>query len=147
MKSAILAALAILATSVVAADATSRSHVTVYKTPSCGCCEAWSKALEKAGYDVERHDMEDLSDVRRLETVPAGVEGCHTAALDGYFLEGHVPLAAIRKLQKERPQIAGLAVPGMPAGSLGMGEHTSARYVVVSVDKSGEVRPFPDIGE
>ena len=54
---------------------------------------------------------------------------------------------AIRKLQKERPQIAGLAVPGMPAGSLGMGEDTSARYVVVSVDKSGEVRPFPDIGE
>ena len=96
MKSGILAALAILATSVVAADAASRSHVTVYKTPSCGCCEAWSKALEKAGYDVERHDMEDLSDVRRLATVPAGVEGCHTAALDGYFLEGHVPLAAMQ---------------------------------------------------
>ena len=74
------------------------------------------------------------------------MEGCHTAMIDGYFLEGHVPLSSVQRLLSERPAIAGLAVPGMPAGSLGMGEDPAARYDVHYVQKDGRTGIFEEIG-
>lgn len=115
--------------------------VTVYKTPSCGCCESWSKALQQAGYTVERHDMDDLSAIKKTAGVPGDLEGCHTARMGTYFLEGHVPLEAIEKLMTERPDIAGLSVPGMPQGSLGMGDDPAARYDVYAVSKTAGDKP------
>lgn len=118
-----------------AASVAAAGAVTVYKTPWCGCCHAWSEAVGQAGYDVATVALEDLSQVRKQAGVPADVEGCHVAAVDGYFLEGHVPLEAIGKLLSERPAVAGLAVPGMPQGSLGMGDDPSAAYDVYAVPR------------
>lgn len=109
--------------------------VTVYRTPWCGCCHGWAAAIEKAGYRTDSVILEDLSGIRKQAGVPADMEGCHVAMIGGYFLEGHIPLEAIRQLQSERPDIAGLAVPGMPQGSLGMGNDPSAAYDVFAVPR------------
>jgi len=119
-RKSLTAGLAFLVASVAAGVAAAGEAVTVYKTPWCGCCHEWAQELEKAGYDVETVDLEDLTQVRQQAGVPQDMLSCHVAAAGGYFLEGHVPLEAIGKLMSERPAIAGLAVPGMPQGSLGM---------------------------
>ncbi len=101
-------------------SAASRRAIKVYKSPYCGCCGAWTKILARAGYDPEVVDMNDLAPVKRSAGVPANLESCHTAFIDGYVVEGHVPVAAIDKMLAERPEIVGLSVPGMPIGSPGM---------------------------
>lgn len=136
----LLAALAIVIASPAATLAAGEA-VTVYKTPWCGCCHAWAEAVEKAGYRVKTVDLEDLSAIRKQAGVLPEMEGCHIAAVDGYFLEGHVPLDAIGKLLSERPEIAGLAVPGMPQGSLGMGDDPSAVYNVYAVSRDTSAAP------
>ncbi|WMS43483.1 DUF411 domain-containing protein [Acuticoccus sp. MNP-M23] len=103
----------------------------VYKTPWCGCCTSWADHMDRIGYKVEITELEDLAPVRQQAGVPAGFEGCHTAAVEGYVIEGHVPPEAIAKLLKERPAIRGIAVPGMPMGSVGMGNDPRARYDVL----------------
>lgn len=103
----------------------------VYKTPWCGCCTSWAEHMDRIGYKIEITELEDLAPVRRQAGVPDGVEGCHTAAVAGYVIEGHVPPEAIAKLLKERPAIRGIAVSGMPIGSVGMGDDPGARYDVI----------------
>lgn len=104
--------------------------MTVYKTPWCGCCEVWTDAMRAAGYKFTVKDMEDLTPIKKQAGVSSDLEGCHTAVMGTYVLEGHVPLEAIGKLRAEQPDVRGIAVPGMPAGSLGMGQDPSARYTV-----------------
>lgn len=104
-------------------------HVT--KSPSCGCCTAWVALAREEGYEVEITDTRDYVGPKREAGVPDKLWACHTATIDGYVIEGHVPFAAIEKLLSERPEITGIAVPGMPAGSPGMGNDPTARYDVV----------------
>lgn len=140
----LFAAIAVLVASPAAVIA---AEMTVYKTPWCGCCHAWAEAVEKAEYQVSIVDLEDLPAIRKQAGVPAEMEGCHIAAVEGYFLEGHVPLEAIGKLLSERPDVAGLAVPGMPQGSLGMGDDPSASYEVYAVSRTSEApRVFYSVG-
>ncbi|PDT83818.1 DUF411 domain-containing protein [Sinorhizobium sp. BJ1] len=113
----------------------SAGRMVIYKDPLCGCCESWAAAMMGAGFAIEVHNETDMTAVKRRFAIPADMEACHTATLDGYLIEGHVPLAAIKKLMAERPDIAGLAVPGMPAGSLGMGDDPQAAYEVYSFSK------------
>lgn len=94
--------------------------IAVYKSPSCGCCKNWVDHVKAAGFTVEVHDLDNLSDIKADAGVPATARSCHTAIVGGYALEGHVPAATIQRLLKEKPAIAGLAVPGMPVGSPGM---------------------------
>lgn len=129
---ALAATLLGLATALSPAQAGDGAAVHVYKTPWCGCCGAWAERMREAGFDVTVSELSDLSLLRRQAGVPDEVAGCHTAAVDGYVLEGHVPAEAIRKLLAERPQVHGIAVPGMPAGSPGMGDDPNARYDVVT---------------
>ncbi|MGQ0579400.1 MAG: DUF411 domain-containing protein [Betaproteobacteria bacterium] len=96
--------------------------ITVYKSPSCGCCVKWVEYLQKEGFEVKVINRDDLTSIKQREGVPAAMSSCHTALVDGYVIEGHVPAQAIRKLLKERPDTRGLAVPGMPSNSPGMGE-------------------------
>jgi hypothetical protein len=94
--------------------------MTVYKTPWCGCCTAWVKHLQRDGFEVRVIEREDLAPVRASLSVPDRLASCHTAEIAGYAIEGHVPAADIRRLMSERPDAAGLSVPGMPLGSPGM---------------------------
>ena len=93
--------------------------VTIYRDTGCTCCEGWAEAVQNAGYHI---DMRDLDHDRRLQRfrVSPSVAGCHTAIVGGYLVEGHVPLAAVAKLLRERPNIRGIATPGMPSGTPGM---------------------------
>jgi len=141
IRKALLAGALLLGSPLVAVAGEANGTVMVYKTPWCGCCELWAQAVEKAGYEVKSMDLEDLSQVRKMAGVPAGMEGCHVAAIDGYFLEGHVPLEAMGKLLSEKPDIAGIAVPGMPEGSLGMGDDPRAVYDVYAVSRDQSVKP------
>jgi hypothetical protein len=123
------------------AAAASEPTMTVHKDPYCGCCEAWASAFEDAGFAVEVRNEEDMNEVKAKLKVPSGLHGCHTAVVDGYYLEGHVPLEAALRLLQEKPALAGLAVAGMPKGSLGMGTDANASYDVMAVLKNGE-RPY-----
>ncbi len=92
----------------------------VYKNPDCGCCNAWINHLKAAGFAVQVTDTADTSSVRKRFGMPERLAGCHTATLDGYVVEGHVPAADIKRLLAMKPQAIGIAVPGMPVGSPGM---------------------------
>lgn len=118
------------------------TKMTLYKDPDCGCCHLWGEAMSEAGFDVDAVDVRDLAAIKGRFGISADLQGCHTAELDGYFLEGHVPLAAVRRLLAEKPDIAGLAVPGMPPGSLGMGDDPGASYDVLAVPRSLATRPW-----
>lgn len=94
--------------------------VQVYKSPTCGCCQGWVEHLRESGFAVAVQDVDDLTAIKRMAGVPEALQACHTALVDGYTIEGHVPATAIERLLRERPEIAGLAAPGMPEGSPGM---------------------------
>ncbi|MBW9116410.1 DUF411 domain-containing protein [Rhizobium cauense] len=114
----------------------SQLQMDVYKEPTCGCCEAWAKVMADADFNVVLHHGENaLADIKLKLRIPEAMKGCHTAVVGDYFFEGHVPLEAVQKIMNERPQSAGLAVPGMPAGSLGMGDDPNASYEVLSLSK------------
>lgn len=94
--------------------------VTAYRNPGCGCCENWAKNMKEAGFDVTMSDDPDLDGRRRALGTPAGLAGCHLALVGDYVIEGHVPPEDVRSLLATKPNVRGLAVPGMPMGSSGM---------------------------
>ena len=94
--------------------------IIVYKDANCGCCSIWADHLTANGFQVTVHDVDNISYYRQRHGVPAALSSCHTAIVDGYTIEGHVPAADIHALLEERPEARGLAVPGMPLGSPGM---------------------------
>ena len=104
----------------------------VTKTPTCGCCAAWVNLAREHGFAVEVTDTADYVGMTHAAEVPADLWACHTAEIDGYVVEGHVPFAAIDRLLAERPGIEGISVPGMPAGSPGMGYDARAVYDVIA---------------
>lgn len=120
----------------------------VTKTPSCGCCHLWVEHMRQAGFQVEIHDVEDMGPVKERVGVPYGKGSCHTAEVGGYFVEGHVPAADVKRLLAEKPDAKGLTLPGMPLGSPGM-EMPDGRvqpYVVELVAKDGSTSPFASHG-
>ena len=116
--------------------------ITVYKDPSCGCCKNWIAHLIKHGYRVDAKDSPNMTEIKRTLGVPTGLTACHTALVNGYLIEGHVPAADIDRLLAQKPKVAGLAVPGMPAGSPGMEGASAQRYQVLTFDKSGKTTVF-----
>jgi hypothetical protein len=118
--------------------------VQVFKTPTCGCCANWVKHLQDNGFATRVTDMDDLGPIKAKHGVPGSAQSCHTATVDGYVVEGHVPAADVRRMLKERPAIAGIAVPGMPIGSPGMevpGRRPDA-YRVMSFDRKGQMAVY-----
>lgn len=95
-------------------------EITVYKTPTCGCCVKWVDHLKANGFNVTVQDLADLASIKQQFSVPSDLQSCHTASVGGYTIEGHVPADDIKKLLAEKPKARGLAVPGMPVGSPGM---------------------------
>lgn len=99
---------------------TAPATLTIYKSRTCGCCAKWVDHVKAAGFTAVVHDDEDMTTVKDNLGVPRGVRSCHTAQVEKYLIEGHVPAADIQRLLKEKPKVAGLAVPDMPASSPGM---------------------------
>ena len=123
-------------------DETAKSTITVYKDPSCGCCKNWIEHLLKHGYRVDAKDSPNMSEIKHTLGVPDAVTSCHTAMVNGYLIEGHVPAADIDRLLAKKPHVAGLAVPGMVAGSPGMEGPRAEHYKVLSFDKNGKTSVF-----
>jgi hypothetical protein len=99
------------------------THVVMHKNPSCGCCDLWAEHLRSYGFTVESIEDPEIVSFKADRNIPGPLMSCHTAVIDGYFVEGHVPANDILKLLKEKPEhVTGIAVPGMPLGSPGM-EH------------------------
>ena len=123
--------------------ATAKPHVEVWKDPNCGCCTAWVEQLRQHGFDVAFHDTSDVAPAKDRGHVPQNLRTCHTAFVNGYVIEGHVPAADISRLLTEKPAIAGIAVPGMPAGSPGMemGGHVD-HYQVIAFTRAGAQRVY-----
>jgi hypothetical protein len=134
-----LVPLALLACVQSAAAAT----IEVVKSPSCGCCTQWVEHLRREGFEVRVVDTEDVTPTARRLGVPDDLRSCHTASIEGYAVEGHVPAADIRRLLAERPDAAGIAVPGMPIGSPGMEQGDLRQpYEVVLFRRDGQRRLF-----
>ncbi|MEO6447164.1 MAG: DUF411 domain-containing protein [Gemmatimonadaceae bacterium] len=133
-------------TPVEASLASSKVVIQVFKSPSCGCCKAWVTHMRDAGFDAQVVDMSDaeLQTKKASLGVGAKLQSCHTAVVNGYVVEGHVPAADVKRLIAEKPAIVGLAAPGMPRGSPGMEMPGGAKdaYDVVAFEQSGATRVF-----
>ena len=116
--------------------------ITIYKSPTCGCCTQWADHLQKNGFAVKTVDSLDLSRIKAMSGVKPELASCHTAFVDGYVIEGHVPADDIKRLLSEHPEARGLTVPGMPAGSPGMDSPTPEHYQVLLIDKAGNTSVF-----
>lgn len=127
------------ATGVATGQEADAQEITVYKTPTCGCCQNWVEHLRESGFRVAVVDQPDLTDVKEERGVPQPLRSCHTGVVDGYTVEGHVPAETIRRLLAERPDVKGIAVPGMPVGSPGMEGPNPQPYEVYTFDESGPV--------
>ncbi|MEM7415262.1 MAG: DUF411 domain-containing protein [Gemmatimonadota bacterium] len=119
--------------------------VLVYKTPTCGCCNGWIEHMRQAGFTVDARDVRDLMTVKMDGGVPPQMSSCHTALVDGYVVEGHVPAEHVARLLAERPEVAGIAVPGMPIGSPGMEGRNPEPYQVLSFTHDGEAAVFAEV--
>ena len=114
------------------------NEMKIYKSPYCGCCTAWAKQVDDAGFNIEIIEQANNNQLRKDFAIPASLASCHTAIIDGYVIEGHVPMADITRLLTEKPAITGLAVAGMPASSPGMDvEGNTDPYQVIAFDKTG----------
>jgi hypothetical protein len=120
--------------------------VTVYKNATCGCCKDWVRHMQDNGFRVEAHDVGNLLPYKEQAKLGAGMGSCHTAFVGGYAIEGHVPAWDVKRLLTEKPDISGLTVPRMPAGSPGMevpGQPADA-YQVISYKDGEETGVFSD---
>lgn len=132
---------AALASGALPAGAQYLPRVTVYKNPACGCCGEWVKHMQANGFRVETHEVADMTPIRHKYGVPDTLTSCHTAEVNGYTLEGHVPAADVWRMLREWPKVAGLAVPGMVVGSPGMEQGPPQRYATIAF-KGQEKRVF-----
>ena len=149
MKSFVIAGLAVSALVAAVAAQTPRpagGTMEVYKSPTCGCCAKWVEHVRQGGFTVKVTELDDaaLDAVKTKQGVPRTAQSCHTAVVNGYVVEGHVPVGEVQRLLKEKPAVAGIAVGGMPLGSPGMevpGQKPQT-YNVVTFDKAGGVKIY-----
>jgi len=146
MKRSVFGASATLAVvlAVNVALAQGQTPIQVVRNQGCGCCLKWVALLEKAGFKATVTEATESDRLKNSSGVPKGVRSCHTATVGGYMIEGHVPVADVKRLLKERPNVVGIAVAGMPSGSPGMevpGGETQP-YDVVAFDKAGKTTVF-----
>jgi len=119
--------------------------VVVYKTETCGCCNGWIEHLRAAGFEVDARNVRDLMSVKRDAGVPGPLVTCHTALIDGYVVEGHVPVEEVKRLLAERPDVAGIGVAGMPIGSPGMEGRNAQPYQVIAFDHAGQTSVYAEV--
>jgi len=135
------AAAAFSAQGVAAADG-DKPLATIFKNPQCTCCESYGEYLRANGYPVKMVATHDLALIKQRQGIPAGLEGCHTALVGGYFVDGHVPVQTFDRLLAERPAISGISLPGMPTGSPGMGGPKTEMWTIVAVAPDGDTSAY-----
>jgi len=129
--------------SLLLADDGLAKDIIVYKNPGCTCCNKWIKYLEERDYNVTAIDTLDIFAEKKRLGVPPEIKACHTAVIDGYVVEGHLTHRDIKRLLLFRPDIKGIAVPGMPIGTPGMERgNTIEPYNVMSFDEEGNIEVF-----
>lgn len=140
---ALAAGLALATASKAATAPQALPPVTVYKDPNCGCCSLWVTHMEQAGFQVTAVNTSDMPALRVKQGVPQQVQSCHTAVVDGFVVEGHVPADDVKRLLTSRPKVKGIAVPGMPIGSPGMEQGSTRQpYSVLTFDDAGQTTVF-----
>ncbi|WP_419904089.1 DUF411 domain-containing protein [Kiloniella sp.] len=121
-------------------------EATLYKNPQCGCCTGYAEYLRERGYKVTVIPTENLSQVKQSHGISYEMESCHTMLIDGYVVEGHIPVNIVDKLLSERPDVTGIYLPGMPMGSPGMGGEKEEPFKVYSYTKGKpqdkRIQPF-----
>ena len=144
MKSIFLAVvLSLAALSTAQANDDLAKDVVVYKNPQCGCCNKWVRYLEGHGYNVSVENTRDIYAVKQRLGIPERLAACHTAIIDGYIVEGHITHRDIERLLLTQPEVKGIAVPGMPAGTPGMEMgNVVESYDVISFDENGKLKIF-----
>jgi hypothetical protein len=133
----IFAIVSLLLSGSVTAHAQEMPQATLYKSPQCGCCEGYAEYLRANGFEVEVKPTFDLAEISRKAGVPESFQGCHTMFIDGYVVDGHVPLDTLNRLLTERPDIAGISLPGMPLGSPGMSGSKAGPFTIYAISKDG----------
>lgn len=129
-----------------------RTSMRVLSSPGCGCCHAWADLARRRGFDVVVEELSDPQAQKTARGIPMNLASCHTVEAGGYIFEGHVPFEAVEAVLTDLPDIIGLAVPGMPLGSPGMGDDPSAQFDVIAFGgdagagavfyRAGTARPF-----
>ena len=120
-----------------------QGEMKLYKSGSCGCCDIYSNYFRNRGNSkTEVINMESIDSIKQEYEVPSEMESCHTTIIEDYFVEGHIPLEAVEKLLKEKPDIKGIAMPGMPSGSPGMPGTKKGDFVVYKVNNDGSYDEF-----
>lgn len=126
----------------VSAGAGDGMKMVMYQNPGCGCCAGWVEHIEAAGIEVEVHPTPELNRIKQEHGIDARTAGCHTALIDGYVVEGHVPVREVLRMLEERPDVAGITVPGMPMGSPGMEGSYTDPYDVLTFDAEGNTTVY-----
>ncbi|MGB3202089.1 MAG: DUF411 domain-containing protein [Nodosilinea sp.] len=142
---ALLTAFTAPATAAVSDSVRALPELTVYRSPTCRCCGHWTDHMKAAGFPVQDIVTEDMAAIKARYGVPEALASCHTALVDGYVIEGHVPATDVQRLLSEHPSVLGIAAPGMPMGSPGMemGNRVDP-YTVVSFTQTGETATFAE---
>ncbi|MBI5622010.1 hypothetical protein HY933_04065 [Candidatus Falkowbacteria bacterium] len=126
-------------------QANAAMKVVLYKSPTCGCCGNYVGYLKSKKYDIEIKNVDDINTVKAEYSIPAGLSSCHTSVIGDYVVEGHVPIEAIDKLLTEKPDILGIALAGMPAGSPGMPGQKTDVFTIYSIAKDGSSQVFMEL--
>jgi hypothetical protein len=117
--------------------------ITVYNDPSCGCCKQWMAHIKKHGFEVTDIKTDNLNSIKQKNNLPPQLASCHTAIINGYVIEGHIPADDIKRFLNEKPKMKGLAVAGMPMGSPGMeSDNIKQSFDVIAFNNKGETRVF-----
>ncbi|MFM0415904.1 DUF411 domain-containing protein [Paraburkholderia aromaticivorans] len=126
----------------IAVSAGGNGPVKLYKNPNCYCCDLYARYLEESGLKVEMVDTTDMASIKQKYSVPEKLEGCHTAVVEGYVVEGLVPAQFVQKMFKEHLAIRGIALPGMPVGTPGMPGAKPSPLDVYTLDSSSPPKVF-----
>jgi len=141
-----LLALAILAFLFFSVPANAKGDIEIFHSPSCGCCKLYKSYLASKGFNIKSTEIYDLEleKVKEHYNIPLNMRSCHTLKIGNYFIEGHVPIEAIEKLLSEKPNISGIALPGMPEGSPGMSGTKQQPFVIYSIS-GNQIDRFTEI--
>ena len=121
------------------------TEMTVYRSPSCGCCGVWVEHAKKHGFQIKDIKTEEMEALKQKYKIPTELASCHTTIIDGYVMEGHIPVDDIKRFLSEKPQMAGLAVPGMPRGTPGMeARDIKQPFQVLAFNHKGEIEVFKE---